>query len=394
MFMFVDGRPVVLSFALVEGLYYKAFMDKFPDAQVSLTQWRGSYEYQAIYPDIQMIVETGVITRDAMAYIGQSIVQANEAIQRPACLYSRVPERFAEAGYEASIRIATEATKGTVAICVGQERIESLRTMVIGQNADEPNIFGFNHAEGLGALDLRVMSGGQLIEHITTSTDGANNNTYLRFDKEVNDANGLVFTFTGHFSGGFTFASDSTDPNPSTLWVCTDPALSTNLRASLGESVQFSIAEHPATKAVSGDDEVIGNLIRDEMLPAGQWMEGNVIYDTALSNQEPITIRWTTPTEWDLPFRLTIVRRKGSPHPENTVDEIIEKFLTNFNAVQGIGKDVYPATYLTTADLPWAASILAEWTDSGETAWWSDDIDAAYNVKYTASVQPARVVIV
>lgn len=385
MFMFVDGRPVVLSFALVEALYYKAFLGRFPEAQVSLTQWRGSYEYQALYPDMQMIVETGVITRDAMNYIGDTIAQANEAIRRPACLYSRVPERFAEAGYEASIRIATEATKGTVAICVGQTRetvdYQGVLTAVWGGD-DYPTEVGWRK-DKYGAISNRSMFGVEM--RTFTAMESQPETVVIDFLSPRDGAPPFVAVI-----GGISVTFTQSAPGSGAWW---GPSAEAYHLIRLGGDVVVTVADGD-TAGVDGSDDIIGALIRDEMLPAGQWMEGDVIYDTALSNEEPITIRWTTPTEWNLPFRLTITRRKGSPHPENTVDEIIEMFLANFAAVQGIGKDVYPATYLTTADLPWAASILAEWTDSGETDWWADDVDAAYNVKYTASVDPARVVIV
>lgn len=391
MFMFVDGRPVVLSFALVESLYYKAFMERFPDAGVSITQWRGSYEYQAIYPDIQMIVETGVITRDAMAFIGQSIVQANETIKRPACLYSRVPERFKELGYDASIRIATEATKGTVAICVDQERVAAPdRVMVVGALASDPDVFGYEEG-GYGYLDAKEYGESRIVR-INTVSDGSDN-VYITFADSVTapDPDGVSLKISmPEFSGS---PAVFTDTGFGTSWQCVNAGLAPFIKGKNGSTVLFSIENDPTNYAVNDDDAVIGNLIRDEMLPGGQWMEGPVAYETALSNTQPITIRWATPTDWELQFRLTIVRRKGSPYPENTVDEIIEKFMTNFNAAKGVGRDVYPQTYLTTHDLPWAASILAEWTDSGESEWWDDDIVSAYDTRYGASVQPARVVI-
>lgn len=265
MFMFVDGQPVVLSFALVEGLYYKAFTQRFPEANVSLTQWRGSYEYQAIYPDIQMLVETGVITRDAMNHIGQSIVQLNEEIKRPACLYSRVVDRFAEAGFEASIRIADESNKGEVAICV-----ENL------DNQDEI--------------------------------------------------------------------------------------------------------------------DAVAIMIRDEVLPVGQVMIGDIEYETALSNGQSITIRWVAPTDVPTGFRYTITRRRGSPYPAETVDEIIAKFNLNYAEQMGIGSDITPQTYLSLADLPWASSVTGAWYDGA--SWIEGDQDAAYDTRYVGELLPANVVIV
>ena len=116
MFIFLDGRPVVLTFEQVEQMYYQAFIAEFGD--ISITQWRGSYEYQALYPAIQLMIENGAITETAMNTVLQSIATINEQIKRPAVLVSRVADRFAEIGYEATIRPADINTKGIVAICV------------------------------------------------------------------------------------------------------------------------------------------------------------------------------------------------------------------------------------------------------------------------------------
>lgn len=383
MFMFVDGRPVVLSFALVEGLYYKAFMAKFPDAQVSITQWRGSYEYQAIYPDIQMIVETGVITQDAMDHIGQSIVQANEAIHRPACLYSRVPERFKELGFEATIRIATEATKGTVAICVDQERVvEDYGSTVTPASGgtEYPNEIGWRLGK-FGAMTDQVLFGRQ-IRSLTTMTT-APDIVYLDFQAEYTHApfvatiGGIAVTFTQTGPGSGSYTGPSAEAY----------AL---IRASAGVNILVEVADG-STVGVGGSDDVIAAVIRDEMLPGGQWMEGNIVYPTAISNGQPIDIKWAVPVDTPYNFRATITRKRGSPYPEQTVDQIIELFNANFDEQMGIGTDITPNTYLTVRDLPWASSVLVEWSDG--TNWRNDDETAYYSTRYLANMAPANVVI-
>lgn len=264
MFLFVDGQPVVLRFAQVEQLFYQAYRARFPDDAVSLTQWRGRYEYQALYPAMQLMVENGVITNDALNTVLNSIAAVNEKIKRPAVLASRVTERFAEAGYEATIRIPDATTKGIVAICIDQK---------------------------------------------------------------------------------------------------------------------------------GGDDQFIGELIRDEMLPAGQHMEGDVVYPTALSNGQAIDIKWTLPVDVTNDYRVTIQRARGSRYPEDSVDEIIVKFNTNFDEQMGIGTDITPQTYLTVRDLPWATSVLVEWTDDG-TTWHPEDVAVPYNRRYLANLPPANVFII
>lgn len=379
MFLFVDGQPVVLSFALVEGLYYKAFSERFPEAGVSLTQWRGSYEYQAIYPDIQMLVETGVITRDAMNHIGQSIVQLNETIKRPACLYSRVTERFAEAGYEATIRIADETTKGTVAICVGQVRDVSDFTSTLSAavgNATYPNEVGWRRNQ-YGGMSDQILFGRQIrtLTTMTTSPDLV----YLDFQNAYDHApfvatiGGIAVTFTQTAPGNGSYTAPSAEAY----------AL---IRA--GGDIQVVVAGGSTS---AQDDDLIASIIRDEMLPIGQWMDGNIVYQTALSNGQPIEIKWVIPSDIWIAHRVTITRKRGSPYPEDTVDEIIEIFNANFYDSMGIGSDLTPQTYLTVRDLPWSASVLVEWSDGVN---WSTQTSAAtYSQRYLPVLEPANVVI-
>lgn len=390
MFMFIDGRPVVLSFALVESLYYKAFMERFPESGVSITQWRGSYEYQAIYPDIQMIVETGVITRDAMAFIGQSIVQANEAIKRPACLYSRVPERFKELGYEATIRIADATTKGTVAICVDQDRVmEPARSMVVGALVSDPDVFGYDEGGGYGSLDIKDYGDSRIVR-IHTVSDGSDN-VYITFGDPVTapDPDGVSLKISmPEFSGS---PAIFTDTGNGVSWQCANSGLAPFIKGKNGGAIAFSIENDPTNFSVNGDDDLIASVIRDEMLPGGQWMEGTVTYQTALSNGQPIDIRWTTPVPDNIDHRVTITRKRGSPYPENTVDEIIDMFLANFDGSMGIGSDLTPQVYLTVRDLPWASSVLVEWSDG--VNWHKTDLLAPYNMQYIGLLPPANVVI-
>lgn len=263
MFTFVDGRPIVLPFKQVEQLFYQAFVDRFPEAATSKTQFLGSYEYQALYPAMQLMVENGELTLDALNEVLISIEQINQEIRRPAVLQSRVTERFAEFGYEATIRAADATTKGIVAICV--------------------------------------------------------------------DAHG-------------------------------------------------------------GDEDFIGTLIRDEMLPAGQHMEGDVIYSTALSNGQALDIKWTLPQDSTKDYRVTITRARGSKYPVDTNEVILEKFYANYNEIMGIGTDITPQVYLTVRDLPWASSVLVEWTNDG-TTWDDGDFTALYNQRFLANLPPANVII-
>lgn len=264
MFKFVGGRPAVLTFEQVEALYYASFIKRFPDSVVSISQWRGSYEYQCLYADIQMLIENGLIMADSLDVVMGTIKEENIAIYRPAALMTRVPERFEQAGMIATIRKADETNKGIVALCI--------------------------------------------------------------------DAQGKT-------------------------------------------------------------NQEIAELIRGEVLPAGQVMEGEVTYDTAISNGQSITIKWTTPIDLIASFKVTLTRSRNSPHPTDTPEVIIEKFMAEYNRRMGLGLDITPDLYLSPIMVPWASSIVIECDPLGNAAFAPGVVPVSFNQRYAAELLPANVVI-
>jgi len=135
MFQWIDGKPKILNFAEVEALYYESFIKEFDN--ISISQWRGSYEYQCIYPAIQLMIENGAMTQIALDETLKVIHKINLKIKRPAVLVSRATERLLEAGYIASIREATQATRGEVALCIDYtqtpEDDEKIASLIINE---------------------------------------------------------------------------------------------------------------------------------------------------------------------------------------------------------------------------------------------------------------------
>lgn len=386
MFMFPDGRAYVLTFNQVEQRYYAAFVDEFPEADVSISQWRGGYEYQTLYPAIQMMVENGMMTLDALNEILGVIAAGNQSIYRPAVLQSRVAERFKQAGYEATARVADINTRGIVAICVDQERsAPPVRTMTIGVSSTNPENAGFSPA--FGSIDSATLANNCIITTLASEGVAGSQNSYMYTSPSFGVAGDSM---TGTFNGAaVTWVNSTSVPGQ---WDCNGQGVAEYLRANVGESATFTFDVDAV--AVNDDDELIGNLIRDEMLPAGQHMEGDIEHQTALSNGQPLTIRWRTPTKTPHEFRTTIQRARGSQHPMDSVDEIIIKFNLSYNARMGIGIDITPATYLTTANLPWAASVLTEWSDDGGATWSPNVKQAQFFDQFLAELDPANVVIV
>lgn len=264
MFKFAGGRPTVLTFSQVEALYYASFIKRFPESVVSITQWRGSAEYQCIYPDIQMLVENGLIMADSLDAVMGTIAAENMAIYRPAVLMTRVPERFEQSGMIATIRQADMSNKGIVALCID---------------------------------------------------------------------------------------------------------------------------------ALGHTNQEIGELIRDEIHPAGQLMEGDISYDTALSNGQAFTARWTAPVDLIATFRVTLTRSRNSPYPTDPVEAIIEKFTAEYNRRMGLGMDITPDLYLSPVLVPWASSIVIECDPAGGSAFAPGVVPVSFNQRYAPELLPENVVI-
>jgi hypothetical protein len=123
MFLFIDGQIVILTVEQNIDLYYQTYVAEF--GEISRTRWEGSKEYEIAYANAERDFQNAVIIEQGLQIVFDSISEINEEIKRPAVLYSRVPERFAEEidpvtdlPYIASIRIADISNKGIVAICV------------------------------------------------------------------------------------------------------------------------------------------------------------------------------------------------------------------------------------------------------------------------------------
>ena len=266
MFMFVDGLPFIATFDQVEQLFYEAFVNEF--GSISITQWRASYEYQALYPAIQLMIENGAITQNSLSYIEDSILTLNEKIQLPAVLVSQVASRFKLENYEATIRQANISTKGIVAICVD-------------------------------------------------------------------------------------YVSDAIQ------------------------------------------DRKICDLIALEMLPAGQFMEGNISLPYVFSNGQSFDIKWSTPTLINIEFKIDLIISNNSEYIVDDVDHIVDKFLKNFSDMAKVGMDITTEKYYEiTRDAPWASSLYTTYSLDNGATWLDAIINVNYADKYIGTLKNSNVDIV
>ena len=139
---------------------------------------------------------------------------------------------------------------------------------------------------------------------------------------------------------------------------------------------------------------IISELIVNEMLPAGQWMIGSQSQAVVISNGQSVLAQWEIPTENSVEFTITLTEDKNSPYPTDTVDDIVIKFLANFEELNTLGNDITPATYYQIErDAPWASQIVTEYSLNGGSLT-SDIYYSDYTDKFIASLPAVNVFII
>ena len=137
----------------------------------------------------------------------------------------------------------------------------------------------------------------------------------------------------------------------------------------------------------------IANLIVAEILPAGQFMEGDISEAVVISNGQSVLAQWKAPVTRNIDFKITLTIDRNSPYPIDTAEDIAAKFLANFNAQNPLGQDITPATYYTLADAPWAAEIATTYEIDATGGYIGTITQSNYDDKYIATLDPVNVTI-
>lgn len=107
------------SFDVIINNYYQTHIDEWGQ-DVSFDQFKASKEYELYYTAAQIDLYNQGYFAQTFEYIKTYIDQKNQKIQRPTPIVDRIVARFAESdyGFLCSVRQVTEATRGTLAICL------------------------------------------------------------------------------------------------------------------------------------------------------------------------------------------------------------------------------------------------------------------------------------
>lgn len=139
----------------------------------------------------------------------------------------------------------------------------------------------------------------------------------------------------------------------------------------------------------------IAQLIVNEMLPAGQHMEGDISVPVVISNGQTVTATWKAPVQNDVDFKIELTIDRNSPYPQDPVDVIVERFLANFASQNALGQDIVPDSYYQIErDAPWASKIVTTYDLNSSSTYTGDIYQANYDDKFNATLDPVNVTIV
>ncbi|CAH1521254.1 Whole genome shotgun sequence [Vibrio owensii] len=138
----------------------------------------------------------------------------------------------------------------------------------------------------------------------------------------------------------------------------------------------------------------IAKYMEQSAVVGSTYMVGDIAQDIVLRKGGIETYRWVQKTEQPLLFKLTIIKSRNSTAIVDNQDEIVSKFMANFEAFFWVGMDLEPEKYFEiNRDAPYASDILTEYSfDDGEN-WSSEPYKTPYNIKFIGELPVANVIV-
>ncbi|MHA2782606.1 hypothetical protein [Vibrio harveyi] len=137
----------------------------------------------------------------------------------------------------------------------------------------------------------------------------------------------------------------------------------------------------------------IASYMEKTAIVASTYMVGDIEQEIVLSKGGIETYRWVAGQDSTLHFRLTITKSRNSTAVVDNQDEIVAKFLANFDEFFWIGMDLEPERYFEiNRDAPYASDILTEYSFDGVN-WSSAPYKTPYNLKFIPDLPVSNVII-
>lgn len=122
----------------------------------------------------------------------------------------------------------------------------------------------------------------------------------------------------------------------------------------------------------------VAGIIRDSVV-AGVITQGAIVTNLVLSNGQAFDFKFKLPTYTDIKLRLTINTSDNNNLVIDDPDTVKNNLVDNIDAKYSLGKDFEPQRYFTTADAPWASTVLLEWSDDNGSTWHDEVFEADFD---------------
>ncbi|CAI2318471.1 hypothetical protein [Vibrio parahaemolyticus] len=138
----------------------------------------------------------------------------------------------------------------------------------------------------------------------------------------------------------------------------------------------------------------IASYMEKTAVVASTYMVGDIEQDIVLTKGGVETYRWTAKEEKPILWKLTLTKSRNTNAVVDNQDDIVSKFLANFDAFFWIGMDIEPEKYFEiNRDALYASNIKAEYSLDDGTSWSEGIYKTPYNVKFIPNLPVENVII-
>ncbi|EOX3952373.1 hypothetical protein ACNK2K_000318 [Vibrio alginolyticus] len=138
----------------------------------------------------------------------------------------------------------------------------------------------------------------------------------------------------------------------------------------------------------------IASYMEKTAVVASTYMVGDIEQDIVLTKGGVETYRWTAKTEQPILWKLTLTKSRNTNAVVDNQDDIVSKFLANFDAFFWIGMDIEPEKYFEiNRDALYASNIKAEYSLDDGTSWSEAIYKTPYDVKFIPDLSVENVII-
>jgi hypothetical protein len=125
----------------------------------------------------------------------------------------------------------------------------------------------------------------------------------------------------------------------------------------------------------------IATIIKDSVA-AGVVSMGTETEAIVLSNGQSFDFKFHLPNRIETYLKLTLTLSENNQVVISTPEDVKLLLLANIAEKYSLGKNFEPQRYFTTADAPWAAEVLLEWSINAGVDWFDTTIDVDFDDLY------------